>query len=349
MIHSSQSKDPKTVEAMFSTDLPGTIGANQLPNDLMWMPPGRHTINASRGGKPAQLTVNVDSNTADTVQRALAAMLASAQAGEGDAPYADFNHDDQEASGWAKAFRWAGDDPQRGGVRLDLEWSGAGKRAILGRDYSRFSPSFYANDAGTITGIPVGIGGLVNRAAFQRIAPIMSKRAEAEALASPTDFLTKAKALARARNLELADACDALAHQDPYLYDCYRWEVLALGGGAPKRPERPPYYASAAFYDEFCIQARSLADALDITEVDAIVKLAHAQPALYERYRAKLGLGDQREYQQTVSAAHARAEESAFFVLSKRIAAERSINLAAAFSIAARQSPELYDQYHRSL
>lgn len=98
--------------------------------------------------------------------------MAVAASGEGDHPYFDFNHDDKEASAHPKAVRWAGDDPRQGGIRAQVDWTGAGKRAVLGRDFRRFSPSFYVDEKGEITGIPVNAGGLVNRAAFRRISPV---------------------------------------------------------------------------------------------------------------------------------------------------------------------------------
>lgn len=350
MIRSAKTNDPKAIEASFSVDLPGVVGSNEMPNEIQWAPPGIHSINCTRGGQPVALTVNVNENGARKVAAKLAEYLATAVRGEGDMPFADFNHSDGEASFHPKSARWGGDDIQRGGVRMAVEWTGAGRRAVIGRDYSRFSPSFYVDDATReIIGLPVNVGGAVNRAAFQRIAPFMSKRAEADALTSPGNILIKAKAIARARNLSDIDAISFVAKNDPYLYDCYRWELFGGGGRPPKRPEKEPIYASAAYQDEFCIQARALADALDLNEADAILKLAHSQPALYERYRAKLGLGDRREYQERVCSVQARAEASEFFILAKRIAGERAIDITAAFDLAARQQPDLYDAYRLSL
>lgn len=51
--------DPNAIEAKIAVELPGTVGASELPKELQFMPPGRHTIHASRGGKPAKLDVNV--------------------------------------------------------------------------------------------------------------------------------------------------------------------------------------------------------------------------------------------------------------------------------------------------
>ncbi|MBA3960845.1 MAG: hypothetical protein H0X40_02955 [Chthoniobacterales bacterium] len=344
-------KDPNAIEARIALDLPGMADAGAMPNDIQWAPPGSHSIHASRGGKPVELDVNVTPAGAQRVAEMHARYTAAADSGEGDRAYFDFNHDDKEASAHPKGFFWGGDDPQKGGIRANLDWTGAGKRAVLGRDFRRFSPSFYVDGKGEIRGMPVNCGGLVNRAAFQRIAPIMSKLAEANALTSAPDFLSKAKVLARSRNLSDWDSYQVLAHAEPYLYDCYRWEVLGLGGRKPESPQETTYLArwQLAEHDEFVTQAKALSDALDLTLDAAANQLARSQPALYERYRDKLGLGDSRHYNERVLAVHARAEASPFFLLAKSIATQRKIDITAAFGIAARQSPELYDSYRQSL
>lgn len=143
------------------------------------MPPGAHAINASRAGEPVSLAVNVNAEGAENAQKSFDAIMEMVQAGEEDRPYIDLNHEDREASGWPKGFVWAGDDPIKGGIRMKVEWSAAGKAAILGKTFRRFSPSFYVDQNGIVIGAPVNMGGLVNRAAFKRIAPVWSKSASA--------------------------------------------------------------------------------------------------------------------------------------------------------------------------
>lgn len=344
MIRSSHFKDPKTIEAMFSTDLPGTVRENEVPNEIQWAPPGRNQINCTRGGQPVTLTVNVNEAGAQRVSARFAEYKAAADRGESDAVFGDFNHEDREASFHALGFRWGGDDIQRGGIRVAVSWTGAGRRAVLGRDYTRFSPSFYVDDsAGEIIGMPICVGGLVNSAAFRRIAPIMSKQSEAVALITPTDFLTKAKALMRAKNLDLVQAADFLVRQDPYSYDCYRCDLLGIP--RPMAPARKPVFASRAYSDEFCLRASALADALGVNEAKAINILGHEQPALYLRYRAALGLGDARRYAEEIADAQARTVDSPFFAFAKQVAADRAVNIVDAFPIAARERPELADRY----
>lgn len=139
-------------------------------------PPGTMKVTPSRldGEEPEELTLTIDSSTAGILEANRAALQAKADANEGDAPFFDFNHDDREASAWPKKIYWAGDDPLTGGVRATVEWSADGEAAVQGKTFRRFSPVFIAAD-GRITGAPVNMGGLVNRAAFTAIQPLFAK------------------------------------------------------------------------------------------------------------------------------------------------------------------------------
>lgn len=146
-------------------------------DDVQIMPPGRHAITPSGpDGQPVDLTVEVTASTAEALEAARAAYQAEADAGQGDAPYFDFNHEDSAAAAWVKKIYWAGDDATEGGVRAKIEWSASGREAIEGKLFRRFSPAFLVDHAtGAITGAPVNMGGLVNRAAFRTIAAFFSK------------------------------------------------------------------------------------------------------------------------------------------------------------------------------
>jgi phage I-like protein len=145
-------------------------------DDIQLMPPGTHEIEPmGRDGKPVKLTVTVTAATATALEAARARYQAEADAGTGDAPYIDFNHDDGPAAGWVKRIYWGGDDPKTGGIRAKIEWSDAGREAIEGKTFRRFSPSFLINANGQITDAPVNMGGLVNRAAFRSIAAFFAK------------------------------------------------------------------------------------------------------------------------------------------------------------------------------
>ena len=330
------------IEAQFSTDLPGTIDAT-APDDIQWAPPGKHSICASRAGKPVEIEITVDETAAERVAASFAEHMEAASRNEEDVVYGDFNHSDEEASFHPQSFYWAGMDPQRGGIRAKVVWTSQGRAAVIGKTYRRFSPSFYPDELGNIVGIPVNCGGLVNRAAFKRISPIMSKATEAAIVSGSQTFLEKAKVIARSRNLDLDQATTVLAIEHPELYAKYHAELL----GQPIRINGLAATARSEFVDEFMIQGQSLAEALEIGLGAAYSKLAHEQPALYERYNARL-MGRDVEPAR-VQQCHASAENSPFFVRAKLIAEQRKIDLTEAFSYVATQDPQLYDAYMASL
>ena len=173
---------PAPLHAAFSNAL---AEGSTLPADIQYMPPGRHRIRASQGGKPVSVEVAVSAATAAVLQSFLAAKMTAAAEGREDRPFFDFNHEDREASAWPTEFYWAGGDPQTGGVRARLEWSDAGKRAVEGRTFRRFSPTFHLDASGQVTGSEINMGGLVNRAAFKRIAPLFASEIEQSASATP--------------------------------------------------------------------------------------------------------------------------------------------------------------------
>ena len=169
-----------------------------VPADIQWMPPGTHTISAkSLKGEDKTVTVSVTAATAAAVQAAFVSMLADATAGRGDKPFFDFNHDDAIASAHPTEFYWGGDDAKTGGVRAKVTWTGAGKAAVQGKDFTRFSPIFIPRADGTAAPAEghANMGGLVNRAAFRAIAPVAAKAAQT----NPADA-TPAKALNKQTN-----------------------------------------------------------------------------------------------------------------------------------------------------
>ncbi len=155
------------------------IGIAPLPSEIQWMPPGQHTIVAHKNGAPEEMTIRVTPAGAARMQLQLNGYLSALNAGSEDKPYFDFNHDDREASAHVLSFAWGGDSPRTGGIRARVQWTTAGKQALVGRAYRRFSPSFWIDAAGEIAGAPVNMGGLVNKAAFKTIMPIVAKGAHA--------------------------------------------------------------------------------------------------------------------------------------------------------------------------
>ena len=189
-------------------------------------PPGEHevTVTNAATGEPQPLRVLIDAEVAERLEAARAAYQAEADAGHGDRPYLDFNHGDGPAAAWVARIWWAGEDPKTGGVRAEVEWSDAGREAVEGRLYRRFSPSFIiategeppavvldADGRATITGAPVNMGGLVNRAAFRTIQALFAAgRPDDELLEEPQPKTTIVNAMTPEEAAALAAENEAL-------------------------------------------------------------------------------------------------------------------------------------------
>jgi BMFP domain-containing protein YqiC len=167
-------EDPNVVSAAaFPT---AALGEPTPRHDIQFMPPGVHKINASRSGKLIKLSMKVHEGTAAVIAKCFQEHMARFQAGEGDRPYFDYNHDDAEASGHPTEFYWAGEDKKTGGVRCKTDWTPPAETKIKNKEFIRFSPQFIPDDAsGEVIGMPVNMGGLVNRAAFKSIQPVGAK------------------------------------------------------------------------------------------------------------------------------------------------------------------------------
>ena len=147
---------------------------DELPEEIQYLPPGTHNITATKNGKPAELTLEVDAKTADLLQYSFKRITEN----DKEQIFIDFNHDDGEASGWITGFYWAGADPEAGGVRAKVEWTAAGQEALQGRNFRKFSPTFTLNSKGEIEGTTLNAGGLVNRPAFKDITPIVASEGD---------------------------------------------------------------------------------------------------------------------------------------------------------------------------
>lgn len=150
-------------------------------DDIQWMPPGKHTIHPSNDkGEMVKRTVLVDAAAAEAVEKLRQQLQEGAADGLMDEPFIDYDHQDHDAAGWVQRIYWGGDDPKTGGIRAEIEWTPEGKAKVEGKSYRRFSPVFQVSEPDEdgvcrIIGSGVNMGGLVNRAAFQTIAPLLGK------------------------------------------------------------------------------------------------------------------------------------------------------------------------------
>lgn len=170
------SKDEEPVAARENSEPIQATGiattVEDAPDEIMYMPAGVHTIRASKAGKPFQCTVSVDPSTAGVLQASLNKLVLDRHPQR---PYFDFDHEGKKASAWPVGFAWK--QYPEPGVYAKVNWSESGKKAVLGRDFRSFSPTFFADggDPAKVTAMDFIGGSLVNAPAFRKISPLWCK------------------------------------------------------------------------------------------------------------------------------------------------------------------------------
>jgi|GEM_PF-1128067 len=145
-----------------------------IPTEIVYLPEGTNKITPYVDGKAQTITVNVPADKGAAIAASLQAALVKRQA-DNVRPWFDFEHKGGASSAFPKEFRY---EPGKG-VMCSVEWSGAGRAAIEGKDFSYFSPSFLLDDDGFPAGLPNRgpLGALVNEPAFREIPRIAASDA----------------------------------------------------------------------------------------------------------------------------------------------------------------------------
>lgn len=163
-----QAKDTRIFALAAASPLPTPATENPLPEAIVWMPAGRHAINAGTlDGTTFTGSVVCDEQAA----RAISASFTQIQS-TGQRVWLDFDHEDGEAAAWVKSFSW---DPVRG-ILAHVDWTPKGAEAVRGKSYYSFSPAFEAEGrSGRVLGLIAGhaAGGLVNAPAFGAAMPAL--------------------------------------------------------------------------------------------------------------------------------------------------------------------------------
>lgn len=166
------------------------------PDSIVFMPAGKHEIQASKGGKPALVKVSVTQTAAERFDAQLKQAIADADAGKSSRPFVDFQHEGGRAAAIPTGFSW---DSSKG-IMLHLDWTASGRAAVEGRDFSYFSPEWLQNgEEPSGLALPGPVGGLVNTPAFQTIPKIA-----AELSNNPKMDLTKLLELLKEYGFELS-------------------------------------------------------------------------------------------------------------------------------------------------
>ncbi len=158
----------------FTSALPDS---GELPAEIVYLPEGESKIRPYVDGKPKTITVKVPASKGSEIAAALQAGLLKRQESNV-RPWFDFEHKAGASSALPKAFRY---EPGRG-VMCSVEWTGAGRSAIEGRDFSYFSPTFLMDADGFPAGLPERgpLGALVNEPAFREIPRIAASDAASD-------------------------------------------------------------------------------------------------------------------------------------------------------------------------
>jgi len=208
-----------TARASSATAAPIALPAgNSAGYDIQWIPPGYQEPVCFVNGQPRQLKFTCRAEHAGKLNAQLQKLLSVAEAGNGDKPYTDYNHEDNEASSRPVRMYWAGNDPKKGGIRLVGKWTSKARTAISDGEWSRFSPQWEFDPATEEpTSVGTNLGGLVNNAAFNGIQAVARKAGSAAApvaagsVPESDGFIAQAKAHSAGRNLSDADTIIAFA------------------------------------------------------------------------------------------------------------------------------------------
>ncbi len=140
----ASASEPADAPLCCARSLPSLLADGVPENVIMYMPGGVFSICPSRAGKPCPVTVLINEETADAMERQRAIMAEG-----GNIPFFSLEHESDIAAFWPTNFFWAVRPDATGkivaGVWAKGEWTQAGLDAVQGRNYRSFSPTFFTN------------------------------------------------------------------------------------------------------------------------------------------------------------------------------------------------------------
>lgn len=159
-----------------------------VPDEIVYMPEGEHTITPWVDGKPKTITVKVPAARGAAIAAVLQASLAEREKSNV-RPWFDFEHKNGAASALPKSFRYEAGK----GIMCAVEWTGAGRKAIEGKDFSYLSPTFLLGDDGSPSGLPSRgpLASLLNEPAFREIPRIAASDAAVDHETKPPSVMSK--------------------------------------------------------------------------------------------------------------------------------------------------------------
>lgn len=189
---------------MLVTALDLTLPEEGQTASIVYIPEGKHTITPCVDGKPKQVTIKMEAGSGESIAASFQSALEK-RLSANVRPTFDFDHKDVgPASALPKRFYYS---PGQG-LMAEVEWTGAGRRAIESKDYSYFSPTFLMDEGGVPAGIPERgpLGALVNEPAFRDIPRIAAAQAKPDQPEPNEPAMSKLIFAALAINASAADA-----------------------------------------------------------------------------------------------------------------------------------------------
>ena len=338
---------------------PQPVSAPDGDYNIQWMPPGDQDIMCWVSGQPRRLKFTVKAKHAELFNAQLQKLISRAQAGDGDRPFTDYNHEDRAASSRPKRIEWGGDDPKTGGIRLIGGWTGKAKSAILDEEFDRFSPQWdFDENTGEPVGINANLGGLVNKPAFKSIAKVQANDASGAvqndpATEQPGSFFNLVMNRAAQKKIPAERAVQEISREHPILAQQYAFIMRGVTpGSTPFKPsvEMAKAYAMRGSTSvlglenhPFLTQARAIATAKGFSEQEAQIILAGKNYPLYQQYCASLHQAEKRRL--TAAAADSGQKD---FLQEVQTAQASGKSFDEAVNFVASSRPYLVDEYRRS-
>ena len=333
-----------------------------VPDEIVYLPEGEHKITPTVDGEPKTITVKIPREKGVSIAAALQSALDD-RLKNNVRPWFDFEHKRGAASALPKAFRY--EDGR--GVVCALEWTGAGRDAIEGKDFSYFSPEFLLGDDGVPDGLPSRgpLGALVNEPAFRDIPRIAAANADGAQSEDLNHYQTMSKhifaALAISASAENAEteAVTKINAMSAEIEDKKKALAKLEAEFAEMKKEKDA--AVAKCQDAAKKHANSL-----ITAAIADGRIAAKDEATQDKFRSRIEAGDSfaeealgmlpKKHTElnkpVVNASYAGHKQAGSTLETKAqqlVAAGEAKTLSDAITLVAASEPALYEDYLKTL